>query len=506
VSGRTRDSGAAAQADVASRVELHSIDVIPTHERHGSLRSLGAVWFVANINLTAMATGIVALSLGGTLFWTLVAIVLWSLFGTVFMAFHSTQGPHLGLPQLVQSRPQFGYLGAAFTVFVFVLINYIAYNTSDALLSSDAAHTVLHLPLWLGYLLAAAVAAVIAIFGYDMIHKVNRLLTVPVIIIMVLVTVGAFASGDVHAQLFAPGPFRLVPFMTTVALVGGFQLGWAPYVSDYSRYLPATVGTRASFWWTFVPSAVSGIWVFGVGAVAQAGTGASTPVAAFKAAGDALFPGAGTIIVIGLLVGLLAVMAINQYGGSLTMLSIADSIHPIRATRTARVATVLGMAVIVWLIAQGVGEARFNDFYGSALIYLAYAFTPWTAINLIDFFFVRHGVYAISEIFKPAGVYGRWGWRGNAAYLLTILVMIPFMVNSPHFVGPLAHRLGDVDYSIFIGLVVAAVLYWAFTRGLDLSLERELAASDPTYRPTDLRTADQPLDAAGAAAVGGRRP
>jgi purine-cytosine permease-like protein len=175
------------------------------------------------------------------------------------------------------------------------------------------------------------------------------------------------------------------------------------------------------------------------------------------------------------------------------MVSIADSVHPIKITRGARVGTVLAMGVIVWLVAQAVGEARFNDFYGSALIYLAYAFTPWTAINLIDYFFVRHGVYAITEIFKPSGIYGRWGWRGNTAYLVTIAVMVPFMVNSPHFVGFMARRLGSVDYSIFIGLVVAAALYWALTRSLDLTAERELAANDPTYRPTDLRSTGVPV-------------
>ena len=473
------------------RVELHAIDVIPLTERHGTLRSLGAVWFVSNINLTAMATGIVALALGGTLFWTLVAIVIWSLFGTIFMAFHSTQGPHLGLPQLVQSRAQFGYLGAALTVFVFALANYIAYNTSDALLSSDAAHTVMHVPLWLGYIVAAGIAATIAIFGYDLIHKVNRVLAVPVVVIMVVLTIGAFRTPHITAAAFAPGQFKLVPFMTTLALIGGFQLGWAPYVSDYSRYLPAGLSTRATFWWTYGPSALSGVWVFVVGAIAVAGTGATTPVAAFKAAGDRVFSGGGDVVVVGLLIGLLAVMAINQYGGSLTMLSIADSIHPIQVKRAARVGTVLAMAVIVWVIAQGVGEANFNDFYGSALVYLAYAFTPWTAINLVDYFFVRHGVYAISEIFKPSGIYGRWGWRGNTAYVVTVLVMVPFMVNQPHFVGFLAARMGDVDYSIPIGLVLAASLYWALTRNLDLTAERTLAAHDPTYRPSDLRS-DEP--------------
>jgi len=74
-------------------IELHSIDWVPNDERHGRVRHLGAIWFVGNINLTAMATGVVALSIGTSLMWTIIATVLGSLFGTFFMAFHSAQGP-----------------------------------------------------------------------------------------------------------------------------------------------------------------------------------------------------------------------------------------------------------------------------------------------------------------------------------------------------------------------------------------------------------------------------
>lgn len=41
------------------------------------------------------------LAVGAGLFWTLVATVVGSAFGTFFVAFPSAQGPHLGLPQLV---------------------------------------------------------------------------------------------------------------------------------------------------------------------------------------------------------------------------------------------------------------------------------------------------------------------------------------------------------------------------------------------------------------------
>lgn len=459
-------------------VELHSIDYVPAHERHGKVSHLGAIWFVSNINLTAMATGIVALAMGAGLMWTIIATVIGSLFGTFFMAFHSAQGPQLGLPQLVQSRPQFGYRGAALTVWIFALVNYVAYNTSDALLSGDAMHELTGMNVNVGYFMAATVAALIAIFGYRWIHRINRWLTWPLIVIMLLLTVGALKNASLPPDAFALGDFKLAPFMTVFVIMAGFQLGWAPYVSDYSRYLPAGVGVRATFWWTYLPSALSGVWVFVLGAVAQAAAPQdSTPVAAFRQAGDALFGGFGSIAVAGLLIGLLSVMAINQYGGMMSMISIKDSVSAVTPTRRIRVAGVMIMFFMVWGIAQFVGIDRFNSFYGNVLIFLAYLFTPWTAINLVDYFFVRRGLYSVREIFNPDGIYGRWGWRGQAAYIVTLLVMVPFMVTTP-FVGSVAASLGSVDYSIFVGLPLAAGLYLMFSRGLDLESERAIVKAE----------------------------
>jgi nucleobase:cation symporter-1, NCS1 family len=275
-------------------IEQRSIDWVPDSERRGKVSHLGAVWFVNNINLTAMATGVTALSFGGTLFWTIVATVLGALFGTFFMAFHSAQGPQLGLPHLVQSRPQFGYVGAAVTVWVFALINYVGYNTADAILSGSAMNSLFGIPAELGFVIAAAVAALLAIYGYHWIHRINRWLTWPLIVVMVLLAVAAFTNAALPSGAFDTGGFQLAPFMTVFVIVGGFQLGWAPYVSDYSRYLPSTVGVRATFWWTYLPSALSGIWVFVLGAVMYAsGPEDATPVVAFKAAAESLFDGFG---------------------------------------------------------------------------------------------------------------------------------------------------------------------------------------------------------------------
>ncbi|MGW6709548.1 purine-cytosine permease family protein [Streptomyces sp. NPDC054956] len=465
-------------------IELHSIDWVPLEERHGKPANVGAIWFVGSLNLTGLATGVVTLSMGASLLWTVIATVLGSLFGTFFMAFHSAQGPQLGLPQLVQSRPQFGYLGAAFTVWVFALVNYVAFNTSDALLSGQALNTLTGIPNGLGYALAAVVAAVIALFGYEWIHRLNTWLTWPFVVITAAITGAALFGGGLPDGVWDAGPFDLAPFMLVFVFVAGFQLGWAPYVSDYSRYLRPDVPVRSTFWWTYLPSALSGIWVFVLGAVVSAGAPKGTdPVTALKLAADRLFNGFGTVAVVVLLVGLLSIMAINQYGGSLTMISIVDSFRPVKPTRLIRVATIGIMMVAVGTVSILVGIDQFNWFFANVVVVLTYLFVPWTAINLVDFFFVRRGLYVVKEIFNPRGIYGRWGWRGNLAYAIGLACMAPFMVITGLFVGPVADNLGGVDYSIFVGLPVSGVLYWLFARSLDLATERRMVREEGLLEP-----------------------
>lgn len=481
-----RDSTSAEEGPGRHRrdIERHSIDWVPLSERHGRVSSLGAIWFVGSLNLTGFATGVVTLSLGASLMWTVVATVLGSLFGTFFMAFHSAQGPQLGLPQLVQSRPQFGYIGAAVTVWVFALVNYIGYNTSDALLSGDAMNTLFSVPNWLGYVVSAAIATAIALFGYNWIHAVNKWLTWPFAVIMAAVSVAALFSGGLPAGVWDPGPFDLTSFMLVFIFVAGFQLGWAPYVSDYSRYLRPDVPVRSTFWWTYLPSALSGIWVFVLGAVVSAAAPAgATPVAALRLAADRLAAGFGVIAIGALLVGLLSIMAINQYGGSLTMISILDSFRPVTPTRTIRAATIGVMLIAVGAIANFVGVEQFNWFYANVVVILTYLFIPWTAINLVDYFFVRKGQYVVREIFNPHGIYGRWGWRGNLAYLVGLAAMTPFMVIVGLYTGPVAAALDGVDYSLFVGLPVAGGLYLLFARGLDLATERRMVQEEGLLTP-----------------------
>ena len=113
---------------------------------------------------------------------------------------------------------------------------------------------------------------------------------------------------------------------------------------------------------------------------------------------------------------------------------------------------------------------NFNNF----LLIVLYFMIPWTAINLIDFFFVRHERYAIRELFKPNGIYGPWSWRGLLAYALGFASMIPFM-STTIWEGPVAKSLSGGDISPFIGFPVAAISYYLFSRNIDVAAEVAIA-------------------------------
>jgi nucleobase:cation symporter-1, NCS1 family len=155
-----------------SAVEVRSIDYVPLSERHGELWHLGPLWFMGNAQIATLAVGVVGVSAGGNLFWSLVAIALGVLIGTFFMAFHSAQGPQLGLPQMIQSRPQFGYVGALL-VWLFAYLQYAGFNVFNTILAGQSGDTTIGLGEKLGIVIATVLAVAVALIGYDFIHRVE---------------------------------------------------------------------------------------------------------------------------------------------------------------------------------------------------------------------------------------------------------------------------------------------------------------------------------------------
>ena len=462
----------------AGGVEVRSIDYVPLSERHGKLWHLGPLWFMGNAQIATLAVGVVGVSGGGNLLWSLIAILLGTLTGTFFMAFHSAQGPQLGLPQMIQSRPQFGYIGALL-VWLFAYLQYAGFNVFNTILAGQSGETTIDLGEKAGIVIATVAAVVIALIGYDFIHRVEQGLTYTFLLIFGVFTIGAIATLHLPSGSVDAGDFELTPFLTQFGVTAGYQISWAIYVSDYSRYLPPDVTVRKTFYWTYWGSALGAIWLMCLGTVlagAISGGEEFDTVAAIKAAGDGIFQGFGSIVLVFATLGLVSVTALNMYGGSLTLISAIDSLKKVRPTVMVRVITIAFTALLSLLGALAASEdflANFENF----LLLVLYLFIPWTSVNLVDYFVVRRGHYAIAEIFDPHGMYGRWGWRGIVSYLVGFLVMVPFF-STGQFTGFVADAMGGADLSLFVGLPVAGVLYYLLGRSIDVAAETRVAQAE----------------------------
>jgi nucleobase:cation symporter-1, NCS1 family len=473
---------------VAHLLESRSIDYVPLAERHGKVWHLWPVWFAGDAHLATVAVGVLGITLGGNLLWSAVAVILGCLLGTFFMAFHSTQGPQLGLPQMIQSRPQFGYTGALL-VWGVALVSYIGYNAFNQVLAGQAIHQLYPAiaatspgAITLFALVALALAAV----GYDKIHLAQRGFAYLMIVILSVFTVGGVFCLKFPAAQLDPAGFRGVPFLAQLFAAAAYQLSWSIYVSDYSRYLPRDVGVRASFWWTYLGAFIGSAWMMVIGTVAAALAPQLGVAAAMEFAADQLYPGFGKVLLVGAVLGLIAVSTLNFYGASLTLLSVADTLRPLRSTVGKRLAS-LAVAFVASTAIALAASSSFGNRFADLLSILLYLFTPWTAINLVDFYVVRKGHYSIREIFNPEGMYGRWNWRGLSAYLAGFVAMIPFFVTD-EWQGPIARALGGADIAMLIGLPVAAGVYlWAY-RGFDLQAEqRRATAADAGLDPPAAR-------------------
>jgi nucleobase:cation symporter-1, NCS1 family len=475
-------------------VEVRSIDYVPLAERHGRVWYQGPFWFMGNFVLATLAVGFLGPELGLSLSWTILAILIGCLFGTFFMAFHAVQGPRMGLPQMIQSRAQFGYQGAVFPLLAVVFV-YVGFNVFDTIFAAQGLDTVAKASKWVWYPVITVVAITIAVVGHDLLHFVQRWLSYLSILVFAVFTVGALTTLNLHHAASAGG-FSVTLFLLQIGVCASYQISYAPYVSDYSRYLPERTRAWPIICWVYAGAALSAIWLMLLGALIGAGVASFDPIGTLRSVGNDFLGGFGTFLVLVTVPANITVMAVNMYGAMLTGATAVDAFRQQRATVWLRVAGVAVIGAIGFVVALAI-PASFLTSFNNFLLLMLYFLVPWTAVNLVDFYFVRRGHYAITEIFNPRGLYGRWGWRGVTAYFIGLGAMIPFM-STTIWTGPVASAMEGADISFLIGLPVAGGLYYLLTRSLDLDAERAAEQRSrrelegPAAVPAAIRPSPQP--------------
>lgn len=449
------------QTERPAQVEPHTIRQIPLDQRHGRARDLFTIWFGTNLHLLTIVTGALATTVYGLpVLPAILAMVLGNLAGGIFMALHAAQGPRLGVPQMVQTRGQFGSVGAVLVVAI-VVIMYVGFLASNIFLAGDSLHQIVPaLSQHQMIVLVAIVTLVTTIYGHDLIHAYARLAAWTSGIALLLAVAWMLFVHGLPAGFLQMGRMGVAPFCSVVSVAALWQISYAPYVSDYSRYMPHDTGVRPAFWASYWGSALGSILPMSVGAMLG-------PLAVGSDIAGALrvYTGAVSIpVIFTLSISICGNNAVNLYCGVLSTITIVQTFiprwHPGAMARSLTASILIGIALAVGLFAAANFLAAYTDF----ILLLLYVLVPWTAVNLVDYYLVRHGEYNVGDFFSPeGGVYGRFNRSAILCYLLGIAIQLPF-VDTPLYTGPMARLVGGIDISWIVGLVVVSPIYYAMVR------------------------------------------
>lgn len=459
-------------------VERRSIDVIPASERHGTPRNQLTLWLGANLQITAIVDGALAVVFGADALWAIVGLLVGNVLGGTVMALHSAQGPRLGLPQMISSRAQFGVYGAVMPL-ILVIVMYLGFTATGTVLAGQAINAFLHVHApAIGICVFIAIVAVIAVIGHNLIHAVGRVASVLGVIGFGYLAVRLFTQHAVSAA-FHDTTFGVASFLLAVSLGAGWQLTYGPYVADYSRYLPADTPARQTFWATFGGSVIGSqaSMTFGVLVAAVAGDAFLGGQVAWLGglAGPAVL---AALVYLLIVVGKLTVTCLNAYGSFMCAATSVTAFSG-RTTVSQRVRT--GFIMLMLLVSMGIAlwaSADFLDNFKNFVLLLLMVFTPWSAINLTDYYLISRERVDVPALYDPAGRYGRWNPVALVTYGVGILVQVPFLAQTL-YTGPLTKELGGADISWIVGLVVPATLYWLWARRNPVAPAATVPASAP---------------------------
>ncbi|MEH7086543.1 cytosine permease [Neobacillus drentensis] len=440
------------------KIETRSIEYIPANERHGKPKGLFSVWFAANMHITTLVTGSLCVTFGLNLFWSVVAIILGNLIGAIFMASHSAQGPKLGIPQMIQSRAQFGVIGAVIPL-ILVIFMYLGFFASSGLLGAQVLSSALDLNLTLSIIVLNIITFIVTIIGHDLIHKMQKYLTWVFFLVFIAATFIVFQL-PVPPGSWSPAEFNLPVFMLSVSVVATWQISYAPYVADYSRYLPIDTNYSKTYWYTYAGTVLGTVWMMVLGVLlttaipnflSNAGTNLANQFGSFS-----------FLLIAVIILGQFSINVFNLYGAFMSTISTVEPFSKIKVTPKVRMSFILGIGTVGTFLAI-LGQGNFLSNFVNFILFISYFLIPWTAINLIDFYVLRHGEYSIKDIFDLNGKYGKVNKITAISFLVSIIAEVPFM-NTSFYVGAGAKAMGGADIAWILGLVVPSALYYVMMK------------------------------------------
>jgi nucleobase:cation symporter-1, NCS1 family len=446
---------AAARLDRPTRegdltLEARGMAPIPLDGRYGAKYRVFTVWFAPNLVPAAFFVGTLAGAsyIGLGFGWALVSIVIGNIIGAILPAACAVMGPRTGMAQLPLARLPFGK-----TVVVPGLVNWVAqiiWDGLNGLFGAEAVAILFHVPFWFGLIVIIVLQGTLAVLGYEFIHQFQKWMSIVLFVVFAILTVKVISIGTVHIPQVLHGSDFVGSFILMVTIVASFTLGWDVYASDYTRYMKADTPWWSIVWRVGAALCLSAGWLEVLGLMTARLVVDSTSQGIYDLMGRG-FLGVIALIAIGL--GTVAVDALDDYTGSLSLQATGIRVpRPVSAV----IVGVGGFAMALYLHSGDVASRVTN-----VLLFLGYWTAPFAAVVLVHWW--RHrGRLSLTNIMDFSRLDS--GWAALAALLIGFAASTPFMDTSI-YVGPVSKGpLHGGDLAYFVGFVVAAIVYGAAAR------------------------------------------
>ncbi|MBE7564134.1 MULTISPECIES: purine-cytosine permease family protein [Acidithiobacillus] len=459
--------------------EKHTIFPIALNLRHGKAFDLFTLWFGGNMQLLTITIGIIATAKSGfglSLSWAMVALLIGNLVGAIFMALHSAQGSYLGISQMQQSRAQFGSYGAL-PILILVVIMYIGYFASLVDVGEQAIASIMpNMGKYGGDFVIVGIsmlAFVAAYIGYDMIHRYAKFITVfggVSLLVLLLSGIGDSNFASIHV---VNGSYSMVGFFGVLGMAAIWQISYAPYVSDYSRYLPKDTGPKAAFWSSYLGATLGALIAMAVGSLI--GITSLSSVSGGFGAFSVLFGVTGIIFIVIWSVSGVEAAAMQLYCSSLTSISILQTFFQgLKTSRIYRFIVIFTLLIVSTALAL-FASAKFMGYFMNFIYFLLYVLVPWSIINLVDYYLIHDGQYELDSFYMKGGEFGYVNKKAAIAYTLGFILEIPFMSNA-FYTGPIAKMIGGADISWLVASPFIAAFYYVISKSDGVSTHRRLSS------------------------------
>ena len=444
-------------------IEGRGIEPIPESARYGSVNRLFTVWFTPNLVPAAFFIGLLAsagfLQVGFTSGF--LAIVVGNLIGAALVGLMSQMGPATGMAQIPLSRLAYGK-----SIVVPGILNWLSCIGWDGINSvfGAAALTILTgLPFVASLIILVVIQAGLSIVGHEAIHLFEKWMAIVLGIMFAILTVAiagqastGLARTDGMTGLDGVGAFILYASITA-----SFVVAWSLYASDYSRYLPSTASRSKVFWLTVLGLTLSAGWIETLGLLVadKATEGGAVDTINTILSGSILAP----LAMLAIAIGTIAVNAMNDYTGSLSLQGAG--------LRISRVYAAGAVAVLGFLFTLYLNDGQLTVKFESYLLFILYWVTPWAGVVLADWW-LRGRKADVSRLADFASLPS--GLVGLVALVIGFVVSLPFQTSS--IGGDLAKATGlpinawaatlhYADFAFVIGFVVSFAVYWVAARG-----------------------------------------